>query len=150
MADYSSFLIAVGDTDYPAKITGLNEAVEADVTALQGEVTTARGGALSLDARLDGIDATFANHVPYSGATGNLDMGVYRIAATAALLPGQLTTLSQVLGLITGGASSGDIPVTDLNPGTATAGQLLAISDDGTAIVGRDEFRAGTYFFAQI
>ena len=147
MADYSAYLIAVGDTDYPAKITGLNEAVEADVTALQGEVTTARGGALSLDDRLDGMDATL---LPYAGATGDLDMGAHRIAAAAALSPGQLTTLSQVLGLITGGASPGDIPVTDLNPGTATAGQALAISDDGTAIVGRDEFRAGTYFFAQI
>jgi len=150
MADYSAHLIAVGDTDYPAKLTGLNEAVEADVNALQGEVTTARGASLTLDARLDGIDATFANYAPYSGATGNLDMGAYRIAAAAALSPGQLTTLSQVLGLVTGGASPADLPITDLNPGTATAGQSLAISDDGTAIVGRDDVRAGTYFFAQI
>ena len=125
---YPEFEFTLGSkTQHVTAWTSYLQTSEAWLNGLRGEVVGARGVAASLDARLDGL-------VPYSGATGNLDMGAYRISAAAALLPGQITTLSQVLGLITGGASPADLPITDLDPGTATDGQLYGRV--GGAVVG--------------
>ena len=91
MADYSAHLVAVGDPDYPAKFTAFNLELEVDITALQ------------------------VGKVPYSGATGHVALGQWRISAAEAVAANDLPTLAQVAAIVAGGPA-GDIQVAVVSP----------------------------------
>lgn len=124
MADWSDIEHAAGDTDYIAHLNTLVSRAEAVAT----EVETARGGEAALDDRLAPlVDGAV-------GLTENLPANAHRIVNLADPVGDQdAATKAWTNALLVGGGSPGDIPVTALGPGAATASQLLRIDSGGTA-----------------
>jgi len=89
----------------------------------------------------------FGLYVKLSGMTGDLDAGGYKITNSVdGTAPKDLTTFSQVTGMIIGGGSPGDISLLDLNTVGLEPGQNITTSGDGTAVAGEAMIGvSGTY-----
>lgn len=124
MADWSDIEHAAGDTDYIEHLNTLVARAESVATELE----TARDGESTLDARLNGLVANA------TGLTANLPGNAQRITGLADPVDGQdAATMAWANALLVAGGSPASIPVTGLNPGTASASQLLRIDSGGTA-----------------
>lgn len=105
------------------------------------EVVDARDGYASLLLKEQAQDTNIATRVSNTtGLTQNLSGNSFRgVSFANAVDPQDITTLSQVNSLIVGGGSPGDIPITSLDVGTATANQKIKVNGTGDAIIGVDD-----------
>jgi hypothetical protein len=122
----SGVIFASGDLDYIEKLNALVAFNDDWAT----EIEVARDGEVSLSAKL-------SLKVDVAGLMQNLDINGYRVTSASDAVDLQdYVTLAQANGLIGGGAAPGDLNITDLSPGTASALQYIRINAGGTAIVG--------------
>lgn len=119
----SGVTFSAGQTNYIEYLNTLTTFSETWAT----EVETARDGEANLNARLVGM-------VEYVGLTANLPCANYRLTGLSDPIDSQdAATKSYVVAVASGGGSPGDISITSLGVGTATALQLIRINAAGTA-----------------
>jgi len=122
--------------------------------------TTTTGGALSVTLN----NGTYRVLLQEADASAWLTLGTIVVETDTSVALGSLidtsdtssvltyadvATQTWVAAYVSGGGSAGDIAVTDLGIGTATAGQYLRINSGGTAIIGEDLPRAENYYHYQ-
>lgn len=159
-----------GDTDYIANLETFRQFCEAFATELEA----ARNGDASLDEFLDASLATLAAGiatnlaeltaarngeaslnaflallVAKAGLTQDLPAGGFKITGAGDGVSAQdYATMANLSAQIAAGGNPGDIPVTALDVGTATAGQSIRINAAGTAVEGANEPSVSRHFFS--
>jgi len=128
--------------DYLGVLVAADNALAASIAANLAELTAARNGQASLNAFL-------ALLVAKAGLTQDLLAGGFKITGAGDGVAAQdYATMANLSAQISAGGNPGDIPITSLNIGTATAKQNIRINAAGTGVEGARESRAMRHFFS--
>jgi len=125
---WNDITFTAGQTDYIAMLNELRSLS----SGVSDEVVSARDGELTLLANIDlrltqaQVDARIGALAPLlSGMTADLNAGGFKVTNLAdPTAPQDAATQSWVASQIIAGGSPGDVPITSLDKGTATEGQL--------------------------
>ena len=93
---------------------------------------------------------TLGTIVVETGASIELGELIDTSDTSSVLTYADVATQTWVAAYVLGGGSPGDIAITDLGVGTATAEQFIRVDAAGTAIVGVDPERHLEYFFSHL
>lgn len=116
--------------DLPSVYIGSFNTLSDNAESMDNEITNARSGETTLLARLN----LKANNTMTANMNGG---GLYRLVSMLDAASSQdYVTLAQANSILLGGGSPGDIPITSLGKGTATANQIISINGAGNAVVG--------------
>ena len=163
----------IGPIEYPTGTPVASATVKFVATAnnystdgsvpIYSEITTTTDAAGAMSVSLN--EGQYRVLLQESGSTAWLTLGTIVVETGASVELGELIDTSDTSSVLTyadvatetwvaayvlGGGSPGDIAVTDLDVGTATAGQFLRINAAGTAIEGVSPERHLDYYFASI
>jgi len=128
--------------DYLGVLVAADNTLAANIATNLAELSAARNGEASLAAFL-------ALLVAKAGLTQDLPAGGFKITGAGDGVAAQdYATMANLAAQISAGGNPGDIPITSLNIGTATARQLVRVNSAGTAVEGFHESRLQRHFFS--